>query len=431
MIAAVQGYQERNKFKLIEGRCTKINNQLMDRCENVAKGCFSLAKSAYASTAKLAQHIKVGVQSSLVPFFKKVFDPSAPNFSFQNKIDALGAKIEKKFAGLTKFNAWLDSNGQGAWYKQLAIFLAKLPLRSIRNILKLLYNTIKGVINFCIHPITSVHEFINNLRTLCRELLKPETWSKIGIGMIGGGLGQAALGSPISVISMGIGAAFLAAGLTVGSIQAARAVDRGLRTNAVGQYLLGQAKQLPELLMTGFSMGLIMGCIQRSVQKNYENRMREDYANKLRQHDENLRTYSISPDEARSILSRFVAENNLPIPRYQFLQPQIPGHYSLAWSPNASQFIQTDLGRILAQQSGIGDPLYVFLRLHPTDSVFTIWRRFSYFGQLQRYIEIPVSRLGINFFPAPAQEAFKEMTNACIASTSSVVAVAATIATSK
>src|SRR5262245_61236389 len=79
-------------------------------------------------------------------------DDKVPNSIIQNKIDELGPAIENKFAPLKKFNDWLDKNEMGAWYKQLAMFLVKLPVKASRNIVRLLYSIIKGVFYTAVHP---------------------------------------------------------------------------------------------------------------------------------------------------------------------------------------------------------------------------------------------------------------------------------------
>ena len=80
-------------------------------------------------------------------------DEKMPNLFIQNKIDSLGRSLEAKFAPLTEFNKWLDSNGEGDWYKKLALFLAKLPARAVRNIVRLLYSLIKGLMYATVHPL--------------------------------------------------------------------------------------------------------------------------------------------------------------------------------------------------------------------------------------------------------------------------------------
>src|ERR1700730_3783939 len=66
-------------------------------------------------------------------------DEKNPNLGIQNAADQIGQDLKAKFSPLKQFNKWLDSNGQGNWYTQLATFLAKLPARAARNIVNILY----------------------------------------------------------------------------------------------------------------------------------------------------------------------------------------------------------------------------------------------------------------------------------------------------
>lgn len=191
-------------------------------------------------------------------------DAKLPNFPIQNKIDQLALYLETKFAPLSKFNEWLDSNGEGAWYKKLAIFLAKLPARAVRNIIRLVYNIIKSALYAVVHPAKAVVKLAKLLVQLAHALTLPETWSKMGAGALGASLGSSLVsGNPVPLIALGIGAAMLLGGLTAGAIKAAVEAEQGNRFKAAMQNLFDQGKQLPEAALTGFCMGLITGGIQR------------------------------------------------------------------------------------------------------------------------------------------------------------------------
>lgn len=183
-----------------------------------------------------------------------------PGFEFQNKIDALGREIESKFKPLFDFNDWLNANTDGSWYKQLALFLVKLPLKAARNIISLLYNVIKSILNTAVHPVQSLVGLVKMVIALVKALARPETWSKIGAGIMGASAGQAlAMGNPVSLIALGIGGALLVGGLSVSTFLAA------LREESVGEHLLNQAQELSEAALTGFLVGLLLGGVQRFV----------------------------------------------------------------------------------------------------------------------------------------------------------------------
>lgn len=199
---------------------------------------------------------------------EKKIEAILPNFFFQDKIDNLGRYVEKQFAPLHTFNAWLMNNGQGAWYKQLATFLVKLPLRVARNFVCLIYDIIRTTLQTLTHPVQAVVKLAKLLVSLAYQLTLPETWSKIGAGIIGANLGQALVtGNPFSVIGMGVGGAMLLAGLSFGTFKAAIQAEKEHRWQEVKGALVRQVKQLPESMLTGFCMGLMLGVIQMEIEK--------------------------------------------------------------------------------------------------------------------------------------------------------------------
>lgn len=229
-------------------------------------------------------------------------ESAMPNFEFQNKIDAIGRYIKKKFAPLKEFNRWLDSNGHGAWHVQLATFLAKLPARAIRNIVKLVYQIIKTILYGVTHPLKSLTRLAKLIVSLIDALTKPETWSKIGAGMIGASLGQTAItGNPISLIGAGIGGALLIGGLSAGALKTAVEAQKGQKFKAVKEHLFMQAKQIPEPMLTGFFMGLLFGGIQRAVNQSHQGSAAPQTQYRI-----------TTMEEAQQYAKQFIKDNNLP-----------------------------------------------------------------------------------------------------------------------
>lgn len=208
-------------------------------------------------------------------------DEKVPNSIVQNKIDELGRAIENKFAPLKKFNDWLDKNKMGSWYKQLAMFLVKLPVKAIRNIVRLLYSIIKGVFYTAVHPMRAAVKLAKLLVRLANELTKPETWSKMGAGMLGATAGHALVtGNPFSVIGLGISAGMMVGGISIGMLKTALENEKRHRWDAVKEHLLFQLKALPESALTGFIMGLIMGGIERALSPPVSAKV-DDYVNQI------------------------------------------------------------------------------------------------------------------------------------------------------
>ena len=194
-----------------------------------------------------------------------------PNVVLQDNIDALGCYIEEQFAPLQEFNVWLNSNGQGTWYLQLATCLAKLPVRAARNIVQLMYNVIQGILYTAVHPCKALNHLAQQIVSLAHALTQPETWSKIGAGAMGTACGQALItGLPLSVIGMGIGGAMTIAALSMGALKAALYADNHSKLDAAAENFSTQIKQLPESLLTGLFLRVLIGGIQRSLQKSRE-----------------------------------------------------------------------------------------------------------------------------------------------------------------
>lgn len=243
-------------------------------------------------------------------------DEEIPNFPIQEKIDKIGQFIEKKLDRLGIFNQWLDSNGHGKWYQQLATFLAKLPMRAVRNIVRLLYNIVKSALFAAVHPLKALNNLAKLLVNLIHELTKPATWSKIGAGIIGASLGHALVtGNPLSVIGLGVGAAMVIGGLSVGALKAAVQEEQGKRLQAVANAVWGQIKQLPEPALTGFVMGLITGGIERAIQKSALSKPKN---------------YTVSdPQEAQKYADQFIKDHNLP--EYTHVELDPSGNIIIHW----------------------------------------------------------------------------------------------------
>jgi len=190
-------------------------------------------------------------------------DAKMPNFVIQEKIDKIAGELEQKFSAFTDFNTWLNSNDQGNWYHQLATFLVKLPVRAVRNIINLLYSIIKGILYSVTHPLKSANHAVHLLALLALELSKPETYTKIGAGMMGTSLGHCLIaGNPLSILGLGIGAAMIVGGLSFGALKAAIESQGfvGAKLN-----LSTQLEQLPEALLTSFFMGLLIGGVRKAI----------------------------------------------------------------------------------------------------------------------------------------------------------------------
>jgi hypothetical protein len=244
-----------------------------------------------------------------------------PNLTIQNKFDGLVRHIENTFVPLGKFNEWLNSNGFGAWYRQLAIFLVKLPLRAARNILQMLYQIVKGCFYFAVHPLKSLVQLAKLMVRLLTELTKPETWSKIGGGCLGSSFGQSLVtGNPLSLVGIGIGAACLLGGLSIGALRAALLAQAGNRAQGAWTNFTDQLKQLPETALTGFLMGVMIGAVQNAVCRNRMNSWK-------------ITNY----EEAKQYIDEFIKEQNLPAYSSIHLEN---GKIVITWADEALQKLE-------------------------------------------------------------------------------------------
>ena len=192
-----------------------------------------------------------------------------PDFAFQKRLDLVGRYIKNKFTPLEQFNDWLNKNGEGEWYKKLATYLAKLPVRSIRNIVQLLYKIISGILSFGVHPLVGSLELAQLMVKLVHALTQPETLSKIGVGVMGSALGQVVIvPSPVAYIGLIIGAALSLSGLSLGVLKTAYQAKSGEKTAAVKNYLTKLLPELPEVFLTAFLISMAVTGIRQAIMKS-------------------------------------------------------------------------------------------------------------------------------------------------------------------
>lgn len=240
---------------------------------------------------KESKPIAVRIINKIDQFERKYIDKCpllSPLYLFQIKIDLWVFKINtmiekareealiknKPFLD-DKINRLLDCEVKGLIPK-LAAFFARLPFKIARNMLRCLKTIILGIGYTAVHPVKAVMKLTKLIIILLNEMSKPETWSKMGAGMIGSSLGQAAIGSPLSIIMAIIGASAVAAGLSLGALKASIEAfmvhkDQGTKValaearKAVVENLKKQVEMMPEAFCTGFLMGLMVGGVQKAI----------------------------------------------------------------------------------------------------------------------------------------------------------------------
>lgn len=194
-------------------------------------------------------------------------DGKINNFYVQEKLDEFGRSIEDSFEGLrTKCRNWIEGDKDAAWYKALAGFLIKLPLRVVGNVLGLLFDILKTVLYFGVHPIKGIGNTFKILSIIIIEICTPENWAKIGTGMIGASFGHALVaGNPFTIVGWGIGATLAVAGVTISMFRAAYYAPTGQLGDSLRDALILQLKMTSESALLGFGLGCAVAGIEYAL----------------------------------------------------------------------------------------------------------------------------------------------------------------------
>lgn len=198
-------------------------------------------------------------------------EKAMPNNTVQQVLDDFGKEIDKLLARPRKLSAWIDSNGYGAWYKQFVNFACKLPLRAVRNLVRLVYNIVKATVYTFVHPIKAVNNAAKFLIQFLDALTKPITYTKMGAGVLGASLGHVAISGGFGLhayIGLGLGGGLLICGLTAGAILSFAQAEKGRGLHDAAAELWKHAKTVPEFMLTGFLLGVILGGISKCFYKH-------------------------------------------------------------------------------------------------------------------------------------------------------------------
>jgi|SRR5690242_8836632 len=197
---------------------------------------------------------------SKIPHIYDCFSQKTRTY-LETKPANFSAKYTATFAPLIRLNEWLlqDEFQKSGALKSYAIFLVKLPLRAVRNVVQLPVTLIKALVYAITHPAKASIKLITTLISLLHALTQPETWSKMGVGILGATLGQTIVGNPLAPLGLIVGSALLGAGLCGGALMKDKKIS-------------DQLKQLPEAFLTGFLMGLVFGTVTKvrnTIEQNH------------------------------------------------------------------------------------------------------------------------------------------------------------------
>ena len=251
--------------------------------------------------------------------------------SMQDGIDNCGSSFENairaRFDRLKEMTGWntLDASMTKAidanWLVKFLNTVVQLPIKSVKKILNQFYNLIKSILHAIVHPVQGVEKLARMFLNLIRALITPETWTSMGGGMIGASLGTAAMGNPVSVIGVTIGAAAIAAGLTLGSLKAALSAYK--KTEDQGAYAamhaainnLGtQLSELPQAVSDGILMAIIMGGIQKIAKKYQDKTIVKEEQIHTQVEVNRIKAFDRFPSNAdpKKYIDTYIDQNNLP-----------------------------------------------------------------------------------------------------------------------
>jgi hypothetical protein len=165
----------------------------------------------------------------------------------------------------------------------------------------ILYNIAKSALIFTFHPLKALNHIARMVLLLAQVIADPSIWGKIGNGIVGGTLGQAAItGHPLSVLGLIIGGALSVGGISMTAFLQAIDAERGRRGETFVHSMEEQILEIPENTLTGFVLGLIIGGVQNALHQrlvsqfeegNADPAMAEDVAKKFTK-DNYLEFYS-------------------------------------------------------------------------------------------------------------------------------------------
>lgn len=220
--------------------------------------------------------------------------------------------------GFRDFNAWLDEKEFKETYnnafKELTVFLIKLPLRVMRNIINMIFSILKAAVFSAMHPARAAIKLTKLIINLLNELTKPAVWTKMGAGMVGASLGQAAVGNPLSPLGIIIGLALMCGGLAAGAIKEA-IKNKEDKLQHIKRELVDQLRAIPESFLTGFLIGLIFGAVQADQRD----------VNKLDNHVRSMARGNEAIYEPKKFALEYCKEHNLRFHGLKWVEVQTDG----------------------------------------------------------------------------------------------------------
>lgn len=173
---------------------------------------------------------------------------------FASAIETVGRFSQKLATHLAQFPL---THKFVQYLSELVTFLVTLPFKSACNIARSVYQVLKAAAYTAVHPMKAMTALAKALVRVANELTKIDTWIKIGAGMIGTSFGQLVYGNPMALLG------FILGGMVLIGATILKTHEWQNNIGTVKEY----CKMVPEAMMTGFLMGLLIGGIQEMVYK--------------------------------------------------------------------------------------------------------------------------------------------------------------------
>lgn len=279
---------------LVKHSCNCVENKFLEFKSAIfsftnskeAQNCFLKTKTHLFNFSEQPKKIH-GYCIEKLTSFDETLDHALPNWIFQSVMDKAGQNIQQKIDQVgqyiraqlrihVSFNEWLNQNDKETWYEQLDIYLCKLPLKTIYNIVSLLSRIIKSACYAVVHPLKAFNHLAQFLISIAYSFTQPETWCLLGAGLISSSAGQSLMsGNPLFLLGIAIGSTLTVSGLALSAVKAAIEAEEGSKLESAKNAAKALLKQLPETMLVSFCIGLLIGKIQQISLKRFKNSMPE------------------------------------------------------------------------------------------------------------------------------------------------------------
>lgn len=189
-------------------------------------------------------------------------------------IGGLATTVKQKAEGLTydsvlqkteEFRSWVNEREGTQLKDHLEVFLVKIPLKSALNLLDMMKAVVLMAGEIASDPAKGSEKLFNLLQEFLMELITPETWPSLSMGLIGAHFAEVAiLGAPLSIYALIVVAAIGIAGIGLDLLITDFEAKTESLAQVISEKLKGYAYRLPEAFFTGFFFSSLFGAFRRA-----------------------------------------------------------------------------------------------------------------------------------------------------------------------